>query len=82
MCFGSRTAIDNRTVFIDRQELVSVLSQEALFDGTENRDRSPGRVLPDCPWARCPGASLPIEWPQLPGALDRVVLWNPGTHEY
>src|SRR5215510_6433437 len=40
--FGSRTAIDDHVLFIDRQELISLLSQEPLFDNVKIDLAHPG----------------------------------------
>jgi len=40
--FGSRTAIDDHTLLIDRQELISLLAQEPFFDGIEIALAHPG----------------------------------------
>ena len=40
--FGSRTIIDDHTLLIDRQELISLLAQEPLFDSIEIDLAHPG----------------------------------------
>lgn len=42
VCFGSRTAIDDHILFIDRQELISLLAQEPLFDSVDIDLAHPG----------------------------------------
>ena len=41
--FGSRTIIDDHTLLIDRQELISLLAQEPLFDSIEIALAHPGQ---------------------------------------
>ena len=76
--FGSRTVIDHHVLFVDRQELISLLAQEPLFDSVDIDLAHPGescriiRVL-DVLEPRCR-----LNGPNFPGALDSVGLVGSG----
>ncbi len=68
--FGAQTALDNRVLFIDRQELASLLAQEPLFDGIEIELAHPGE---SCRILRVLDVLEPryrLKGPNFPGALD------------
>ena len=76
--FGSRTAIDNHGLFIDRQELISVLAQEPLFDSIQIDLAHPGE---SCRIVRVLDVLEPryrLNGPNFPGALDGVGLVGSG----
>ena len=76
--FGSRTAIDNHVLFIDRQELISLLAQEPLFDSVEIDLAHPGE---SCRIIRVLDVLEPryrLNGPSFPGALDGVGLVGAG----
>jgi len=68
--FGSRTAIDDHVLFIDRQELISLLAQEPLFDSIQIDLAHPGE---SCRIIRVLDVLEPryrLNGPNFPGALD------------
>src|SRR6266581_8884784 len=70
VCFGSRTAIDNHILFIDRQEVISLLVQEPLFESIEIALAHPGE---SCRIIRVLDVLEPryrLNGPNFPGALD------------
>jgi glycine reductase complex component B subunit alpha and beta len=76
--FGPRTVMDDHILFIDRQELISLLAQEPLFDSVEIDLAHPGessriiRVLDVLePRYRLNGSNFP-------GALEEVGLVGEG----
>jgi len=76
--FGSRTVIEDNVLYIDRQELISVLTQDPLFDGIEIELAHPGescRIIHvlDVLEPRCR-----LNGPNFPGALDGVGLVGAG----
>lgn len=76
--FGSRTAIDDHTLFIDRQELACLLAQEPLFNGVEIDLAHPGE---SCRIIRVLDVLEPryrLNGPNFPGALDGVGLVGTG----
>jgi glycine reductase complex component B subunit alpha and beta len=76
--FGSRTAIDDHVLFIDRQELISLLSQEPLFDNVKIDLAHPGE---SCRIIRVLDVLEPryrLNGPNFPGALDGVGLVGAG----
>ena len=76
--FGSRTAIDDHVLFIDRQELISLLAQEPLFDSVEIDLAHPGE---SCRIIRVLDVLEPryrLNGPNFPGALDGVGLVGAG----
>jgi glycine reductase complex component B subunit alpha and beta len=76
--FGSRTAIDDHVLFIDRQELISLLAQEPLFDRVEIDLAHPGE---SCRIIRVLDVLEPryrLNGPNFPGALDGVGLVGTG----
>ncbi len=78
VCFGSRTAIDNHILFIDRQEVISLLVQEPLFDSVEIDLAHPGE---SCRIIRVLDVLEPryrLNGPNFPGALDGVGLVGAG----
>ena len=78
VCFGSRNAIDDHILFIDRQELVCLLAQEPLFDSVEIDLAHPGE---SCRIIRVLDVLEPryrLNGPNFPGALDDVGLVGAG----
>jgi glycine reductase complex component B subunit alpha and beta len=78
VCFGSRTAIDDHVLFIDRQELISLLAQDPLFDSVEIDLAHPGE---SCRIVRVLDVLEPryrLNGPNFPGALDEVGLVGTG----
>ena len=79
--FGPQTVIDDHVLFIDRQELVSLLAQEPLFDSVEIDLAHPGE---SCRIIRVLDVLEPryrLNGPNFPGALDGVGLVGTGqTH--
>jgi len=76
--FGSRTAIDDHVLFIDRQELISLLAQEPLFDSIQIDLAHPGE---SCRIIRVLDVLEPryrLNGPNFPGALDGVGLVGSG----
>jgi len=76
--FGSRTAIDDHILFIDRQELISLLVREPLFDSVEIDLAHPGE---SCRIIRVLDVLEPryrLNGPNFPGALDGVGLVGAG----
>src|SRR5262245_51457703 len=76
--FGSRTAIDDHVLFIDRQELISLLAQEPLFESVEIDLAHPGE---SCRIIRVLDVLEPryrLNGPNFPGALDGVGLVGAG----
>ena len=76
--FGSQTVIDDHVLFIDRQELVSLLAQEPLFDSVEIDLAHPGE---SCRIIRVLDVLEPryrLNGPNFPGALDGVGLVGTG----
>src|SRR5215475_8694824 len=76
--FGARTVIDDHVLFIDRQELISVLAQEPLFDSVEIDLAHPGE---SCRIIRVLDVLEPryrLNGPNFPGALDGVGLVGSG----
>lgn len=76
--FGSRTVIEDHVLFIDRQELISVLTQEPLFDSIEIELAHPGE---SCRIIRVLDILEPryrLNGPNFPGALDEVGLVGEG----
>jgi len=76
--FGARTAIDDHVLFIDRQELISLLAQEPLFDSVEIDLAHPGE---SCRIIRVLDVLEPryrLNGPNFPGALDGVGLVGAG----
>src|SRR4030095_6849969 len=76
--FGSRTAIADHVLFIDRQELTSLLSQEPLFDNVKIDLAHPGE---SCRIIRVLDVMEPryrLSGPNVPGALDGVGLVGAG----
>ena len=76
--FGPRTVIDDHVLFIDRQELVSLLAQEPLFDSVEIDVAHPGE---SCRIIRVLDVLEPryrLNGPNFPGALDSVGLVGAG----
>jgi glycine reductase complex component B subunit alpha and beta len=78
VCFGPRTAIDDHTLFIDRQELVSVLSQEPLFDRIEIELAHPGEPCRIIHVLDVLEPRYRLNGPNFPGALDAVGLVGAG----
>ena len=76
--FGPRTVIDDYVLFIDRQELCSLLAQEPLFDRVEIDVAHPGE---SCRIIRVLDVLEPryrLNGPNFPGALDSVGLVGAG----
>ena len=76
--FGPRTTIDDHVLFIDRQELISLLAQEPLFDSVEIDLAHPGD---SCRIIRVLDVVEPryrLNGPNFPGALDGVGLVGAG----
>src|SRR5499433_2056024 len=76
--FGSRTAIDDHVLFIDRQELISLLAQEPLFDSIQIDLAHPGE---SCRIIRVLDVLEPrfrLSGPNFPGALDSMGLVGDG----
>jgi sarcosine reductase len=76
--FGSRTAIDDHILSIDRQELISLLAQEPLFDEVEIELAHPGE---SCRIIRVLDVLEPryrLSGPNFPGALEELGLVGAG----
>ena len=76
--FGAKRAIENHTLSIDRQELVSLLEQEPLFDRVEIELAHPGE---SCRILRVLDVVEPryrMNGPNFPGALDANGLVGDG----
>jgi glycine reductase len=68
--FGAKTAIENQVLSIDRQELISLLAQEPLFERVEIELAHPGE---SCRIIRVLDVLEPryrLNGPNFPGALD------------
>jgi glycine reductase complex component B subunit alpha and beta len=78
VCFGPRTAIDGHTLFIDRQELVSLLSQEPLFDCIEIELAHPGESCRIIHVLDILEPRYRLNGPNFPGALDALGLVGAG----
>jgi glycine reductase len=68
--FGAQTGLDNHVLFIDRQELTSLLAQEPLFERVEIELAHPGE---SCRILRVLDVLEPryrLNGPNFPGALD------------
>jgi glycine reductase complex component B subunit alpha and beta len=76
--FGPRTAIEDHVLFVDRDELVSLLQQEPLFDRVEVALAHPGE---SCRIIRVLDVVQPryrLNGPNFPGALDPMGLVGDG----
>src|SRR6266576_1825585 len=76
--FGLRTAIDNNILTIDRQELISLLQQEPLFERVEIELAHPGE---SCRIIRVLDVVEPryrMKGPNFPGALEPMGLVGNG----
>jgi glycine reductase complex component B subunit alpha and beta len=78
VCFGSQTAIDDHVLFIDRQELISLLSQESLFDGIEIELAHPGESCRIIHVLDVLEPRYRLNGPNFPGALDDVAIVGAG----
>jgi glycine reductase complex component B subunit alpha and beta len=76
--FGSRTVIEDHVLFIDRQELISVLTQEPLFDGIEIELAHPGESCRIIHVLDVLEPRYRLNGPNFPGALDGVGLVGAG----
>jgi hypothetical protein len=76
--FGPRTAIDGHTLFIDHQELISVLAQEKLFDSVEIELAHPGESCRIIHVLDVLEPRYRLNGPNFPGALDGVGLVGTG----
>ena len=76
--FGPRTAIDNHVLFIDRQELCSLLAQEPLFDRVEIDLAHPGESCRIIGVLDVLEPRYRLNGPNFPGALDSVGLVGAG----
>jgi glycine reductase complex component B subunit alpha and beta len=68
--FGARTAIDNNILSIDRQELISLLQQEPLFDRFEIELAHPGESCRIIHVLDVLEPRYRLDGPNFPGALD------------
>ena len=76
--FGAKTAIDNHVLSIDRQELISLLAQEPLFERVEIALAHPGE---SCRIIRVLDVLEPryrLNGPNFPGALESNGLVGEG----
>ena len=76
--FGGKTAIENDALSIDRQELISLLEQEPLFERVEIELAHPGE---SCRILRVLDVLEPryrMNGPNFPGALDSIGLVGDG----
>jgi sarcosine reductase len=76
--FGPRTLIEDHVLFIDRQELISVLTQEPLFDGIEIELAHPGESCRVIHVLDVLEPRYRLNGPNFPGALDAVGLVGAG----
>ena len=76
--FGSRTVIEDHVLFIDRQELISVLTQEPLFDSIEIKLAHPGESCRIIHVLDVLEPRYRLNGPNFPGALDEVGLVGEG----
>ncbi|HEY7318814.1 MAG TPA: glycine/sarcosine/betaine reductase component B subunit [Candidatus Binatia bacterium] len=76
--FGSQTVIDDHVLFIDRQELVSLLAEEPLFDGVEIDLAHPGESCRIIHVLDVLEPRYRLNGPNFPGALDKVGLVGAG----
>ena len=76
--FGAKTAIEDKVLSIDREELIALLRQEPLFDRVEVELAHPGE---SCRIIRVLDVLEPryrLEGPNFPGALDPMGLAGDG----
>jgi sarcosine reductase len=76
--FGSRTAIDDHVLVIDRQELISLLAQESLFDSVEIALAHPKESCRIIHVLDVLEPRYRLDGPNFPGALDGVGLVGEG----
>jgi glycine reductase complex component B subunit alpha and beta len=76
--FGSRTVIEDHVLYIDRQELTSVLTQEPLFDSVEIDLAHPGESCRIIQVLDVLEPRYRLNGPNFPGALDGVGLAGGG----
>src|SRR5688572_30142173 len=78
ICFGATTAIENRVLSINREEVVSLLEREPLFERVEIELAHPGE---SCRIIRVLDVLEPryrMNGPNFPGALDSIGLVGDG----
>ena len=75
--FGSRTIIDDHTLLIDRQELISLLAQEPLFDSIEIDLAHPGESCRITYVLDVLEPRYRLNGPNFPGALEARALRPP-----
>ena len=78
VCFGSRTVIDDHVLFIDRQELISLLAQEPLFDSVDIDLAHPGESCRIIGVLDVLEPRYRLSGLNFPGALDGVGLVGAG----
>jgi glycine reductase len=78
VAFGPQTVIEDHALFIDRQELISVLTQEPLFDGIEIEIAHPGESCRIIHVLDVLEPRYRLNGPNFPGALDGVGLVGAG----
>ncbi|HSE84694.1 MAG TPA: glycine/sarcosine/betaine reductase component B subunit [Candidatus Binatia bacterium] len=76
--FGSRTVIDDHILFIDRGELVSLLTQEPLFDTVEIALAHPGESCRIIHVLDVLEPRYRLNGPNFPGALEAMGLVGAG----
>ena len=76
--FGPQTVIDDHVLLIDRQELVSLLAQEPLFDSVEIDLAHPGESCRIICVLDVLEPRYRLNGPNFPGALDGVGLVGDG----
>ena len=76
--FGSQTVIDDHILFIERQELVSLLAQEPLFNDVEIDLAHPGESCRIIHVLDVLEPRYRLNGPNFPGALDKVGLVGTG----
>ena len=78
VCFGSRTAIDDHVLFVDRQELISLLTQEPLFDSVDIDLAHPGESCRIIGVLDVLEPRYRLNGLNFPGALDGIGLVGAG----
>ena len=76
--FGPRTIIDDHTLWIDRQELISLLAQEPLFDSIEIDLAHPGESCRITYVLDVLEPRYRLNGPNFPGALEAMGLVGDG----
>ncbi len=76
--FGSRTVVDDHVLFIDRQELTSLLAQEPLFDNVEIDLAHPGESCRIIHVLDVLEPRYRSNGPNFPGALEGIGLVGAG----